>query len=132
MNPMSGKAGTPVSPAGPKKPDPADLADPGQMASIKAEQQKKGQGKYGSTPVKPYKPPQTEEEKERKKSWIEIELVGEDKKPIPGERYEITVPDGTVASGTLDEKGFARVDGIEPGTCQVCFPELDKEAWERV
>jgi type VI secretion system secreted protein VgrG len=120
MGKMSGKAGSAVTPASPKKPDPADVADPGQV--------QKGQG---STPIKPHKPPQTEEEKEKKRSWIEIELVGEDDKPIPGERYEITLPDGSLARGTLDEKGFARVDGIEPGTCQVCFPELDKDAWEK-
>ena len=41
----------------------------------------------------------------------------------------ITLPDGTVAEGTLDEKGFARVDGIDPGACQITFPNLDKEAW---
>ena len=44
---------------------------------------------------------------------------------------KITLPDGsTVASGTTDEKGRARVDGIDPGTCKVTFPELDRDAWE--
>jgi hypothetical protein len=46
-------------------------------------------------------------------------------------KYRITLPDGeTVAEGTLDDKGFARVDGIEPGTCKITFPDLDKDAWE--
>ena len=44
---------------------------------------------------------------------------------------EITLPDGTVAQGTLDNNGFARVDGIDPGSCQITFPNLDTEAWER-
>ena len=26
---------------------------------------------------------------------------------------------------------FARIEGIEPGTCKVTFPRLDKEAWEK-
>jgi type VI secretion system secreted protein VgrG len=66
-----------------------------------------------------------------KTSWIEIELLDEDDNPVPGERYMIKLPDGTtIASGTLDENGFARVDGIDPGTCQVTFPDIDKEAWE--
>jgi hypothetical protein len=128
----SGKACTVVPPAAPDKAENADVADPGQVAEIKAEQTKTKSGKYGSTPVKPYKPPQTKEEKAQKKSWIEIELVGEDDKPIPGETYRITLPDGTVAEGTLDDKGFARVDGIDPGTCQITFPNLDQDAWQKI
>ena len=34
--------------------------------------------------------------------------------------------------GTLDNNGFARVDGIDPGTCKITFPELDKDAWEKI
>jgi len=42
-----------------------------------------------------------------KKSWIEIELVDEDGKPVPGEAYRITLPDGTtIDEGTLDDKGL--------------------------
>ena len=131
MNPKSGKAGTPVSPAASKKPDPADLADPGQMASIKAEQQKKGQGKYGSTPVKPHKPPQTEEEKEKKKSWIEIVLQDDEKgKPIAGEVVWVKLPDDSLYQGTLNEKGVVRIEHIEPGMCQVFFPNMEDDQWE--
>jgi type VI secretion system secreted protein VgrG len=50
---------------------------------------------------------------------------------VPGEPYQVTLADGTtVASGTLDDKGFARIDHIDPGQCKVTFPNLDKEAWE--
>ena len=71
------------------------------------------------------------EENKKKKSWIEIELLDQDNKPVPGEKYRITLTDGTtLAEGTLDEKGFARVDNIDPGTCKVTFPELDKDAWK--
>jgi hypothetical protein len=134
MGKKSGKAGKAVSPAAPAKPEDADIADPGKVAEIKAEQLETKSGKYGSTKIKPFKPP-TEEEKEEKKeelSWIEIEMVGEDDEPIPGEKYKITLPDDSVAEGTLDEKGFARVEGFEKGTCKVCFPDLDKEAWEKI
>ena len=132
MSKKSGNAGSPVSPAAPDAAEDADIADPGKMAEIKAEQLEKKEGKYGSTPVKPHKPLQTEEEKEQKTSWIEIELVGEDDEPIPGEKYKITLPDDSMAEGTLDEKGFARVEGFEKGMCKVCFPDLDKEAWEKI
>lgn len=127
----SGNAGSPVSPASPQEAQEADKADPGEMAEVAARQRELKQGKYGSTPVTPYKPPQTEEEKQKKPSWIEIELVDEGNKPVPGEAYRVTLPEGSVAEGTLDEKGFARVDGIEPGTCKITFPKLDKEAWEK-
>ena len=77
--------------------------------------------------------PASEDEDEVKTSWIEIELVGEDNQPIPGERYEIMLPTGkTVAKGWLDARGFARETGFEKGTCQVRFPDLDREAWEKI
>jgi hypothetical protein len=88
---------------------------------IKAEQEQKKADKF-----KPYKHDPS------KKSWIEIELVDEEDEPVPGEAYRITLPDGeTVAEGTLSDKGFARVDGIDPGSCKITFPDLDKDAWEK-
>ncbi len=130
MNPKSGKAGSPVSPAEPKSAEDADVADPGEAAKEKAEQIEAQKGKYGSTPAKPHKPPKNEEEKKVKNSWIEIEMVDEDGQPVPGLKYRVTLPDDSVSEGTLDGKGFARIEGIPPGSCKVTFPELDKDAWE--
>ena len=128
MNPKSGKAGAAVSPTAPDVAEDADIADPGKVAKTKEKQLETKSGKYGSETLEPHNP--TEEEKEEK-SWIEIELVDEEDNPVPGEKYKITLPDGKVAQGTLDEKGFARVEGIEPGTCRITFPRLDKDAWEK-
>jgi hypothetical protein len=65
--------------------------------------------------------------------WIEIQLIGEDNKPIPWMEYKIELASGDVATGYLDEHGLARVDGIEQtGICKVSFPDLDKDAWEPV
>jgi type VI secretion system secreted protein VgrG len=50
--------------------------------------------------------------------------------PVPGLKYRVTLPDDTVAAGTLDDKGFARIEGIPAGRCKITFPDLDKEAWE--
>jgi hypothetical protein len=139
MNPKSGKAAKAVIPAAPDKAEDADNADPGKVAQVKAEQIKTKSGKYGSEQVKPYKGGQTTEEQtadeqeNEQANWIEIEMVGEDDEPIPGQAYRITLPDGeTVAEGTLDENGFDRLNDIDEGTCKVCFPELDKDAWEFV
>jgi hypothetical protein len=63
------------------------------------------------------------------KTFIEIELVDEDGNPVAGQFYEIVLPDGSVAEGELDGDGQARVDGIDPGSCQITFPDLDKDAW---
>jgi type VI secretion system secreted protein VgrG len=131
-SPKSGSAGSIVAPAEPTAADDADSADPGEVEEVKSEQIEKKAGKYGATPVQPYKPPQTEEEAEKKPNWIEIELVDEEEQPVAGEKYEITLPDGRVAKGTLDQHGFARIDGIDPGTCKVTFPNLDKETWKKV
>jgi len=129
MGKKSGNAGSPVSPAAPDAAEDADIADPGKMAEIKAEQLEKKEGKYGSEQVKPHKP---DEEKTEKTSWIEIEMVDEEDEPVPGEKYKITLPDDSVAQGTLDDKGFARIEGIDQGTCKITFPELDKDAWEKI
>lgn len=128
MNPKSGKAGSPVEPAAPEVADEADVADPGEVAKVKAKQIEKKEGKYGAAAFTPHKP--TEEDIEEK-SWIEIEMVDEEDNPVPGEKYQITLPDGKVARGTLDQNGFAHIGGIESGTCQITFP-LDKDAWEKI
>jgi hypothetical protein len=132
-SPKSGTAGSAVTPADPDPACDADNADPGEVEQIKATQLQTKTGKYGTVQVKPYKPPQTKAEKKKKPSWIEIELVDEKNNPVPGEAYSIALPDGeTVAEGTLDENGFVRVDGIDPGMCQVTFPEMDGRSWAKV
>ena len=143
MNKKSGTAGTAVEPIAPIAALEADVADPGAVEEIKKEQRQTQTGKYGAVPVKPFNPPTEEtaavaaassatssEEPPAPKDWIEIELVGEDDQPIAGERYRVTLPDQSVAEGTLDSKGLARVEGFDPGECKVTFPDLDEEAWE--
>jgi hypothetical protein len=131
-DPNDGDAGPAVPPADPKGPYEADQADPGVVDKTKAEQQQTNTGKYGSVKTDPLKPPATDEEKAKRTSWIEVELLYDDGDPVAGEPYRITLPDGqTVAEGTLDEKGFARLDAIEPGTCQVTFPKLDGRDWTK-
>lgn len=68
-------------------------------------------------------------DKLRTRSWVEIQLVGEDDSPIPGEKYVLRLPGDKLVEGTLDAQGKARVEGIPPGQCQVAFPDLDKTAW---
>lgn len=66
-----------------------------------------------------------------KKHWIAIELLDEQGKPVPGEDFRITLPDGSIVEDSLDSHGKARVNGIDPGSCGVCFPNLDKQIWTK-
>ena len=63
------------------------------------------------------------------KTWIEIVLTDEDGTPIGDVLYRIVLPDGIIKFGYLDAKGRGRVDGIDPGACQVSFPEIDGAEW---
>lgn len=65
--------------------------------------------------------------------WIEIELLGEDDAPIPWEEYLIELPSGRRLRGYLDEQGIGRAERLtESGTCRVCFPRLDQDAWSEL
>jgi hypothetical protein len=131
-SPKSGTAGTAVVPADPDVAAVADDATPGTVETVQATAAQTKAGQYGVVKVKPFKPPKTKAEKKKKKSWIEVVLVDEHKNPVAGEAYRITLPDGqTVAEGTLDDKGFVRIEGIDPGTCQVTFPDIDATEWRR-
>ena len=66
----------------------------------------------------------------KKRTWVEIRLVDMESNPLPGVRYELKLPDGVVLDGQLDGEGRARVDDIDPGSCEISFPDLDAEAWE--
>jgi hypothetical protein len=66
-----------------------------------------------------------------KKHWVEIAMVDQEGMPVPGQAYEITLPDATVVQGSTDAKGRGRVDGIDAGNCRVTFPRLDREAWKK-
>jgi hypothetical protein len=61
-----------------------------------------------------------------KKHWIEIKLEDENGDPIPNESYVITGPANEKHSGSLDANGFVRIDGLDPGQCDVSFPRLYK------
>jgi hypothetical protein len=58
--------------------------------------------------------------------WIEFLLVDEDDQPVAGEPYQLTLPDGSVLEGQLDEQGLVRVEGIPSGDCTIYFPDLDQ------
>ncbi len=62
------------------------------------------------------------------KTWIEIELTDMEGNPMPGERYWIKLPDDTVREGALDRLGRAYFGGLDPGECEIRWPDMDEEA----
>jgi hypothetical protein len=61
--------------------------------------------------------------------WIEIELLDDEGAPVPDEMYLVELPDGSKLTGRTDGSGKARVEGVDPGTAKVSFPDLDKSAY---
>ncbi len=66
---------------------------------------------------------------EDRSTWIGIQLIDAEDQPVPDVRYRLTMPNGNVKNGHLDADGKARVVLSQDGTCEVCFPELDQDAW---
>ncbi len=123
--------GSIVPPLDPAEAEIADNADPGSDAPTYKNQRRQTPPTIAPSYSQPSHNPNSPKNKD-KKSWIEIELKDDDGNPVAGERYRITLPDGkTLSEGTTDEKGFARVSNIDPGTCKVTFPRLDKSTWKK-
>jgi hypothetical protein len=52
-------------------------------------------------------------------------LLNERDEPIAYEAYELTLPDGALMTGVLDENGFVHVANIPRGSCSIKFPKLE-------
>jgi hypothetical protein len=70
------------------------------------------------------------EPKAPEKTWVEFRLIDQDGKPVGDVAYKVTLPDGEVFTGRLNSQGVIRFDSIDPGDCQIGFPEIDGEEWK--
>lgn len=66
------------------------------------------------------------------RTWIEIELVGDDGTAVADEEYLIVTPEGQPLRGKTDANGRARLDGLVAGSCRISFPRLDADEWKSV
>lgn len=68
------------------------------------------------------------------RAWITIEFVTDDDppRPVPFARYRIKLPDETVREGRLSEMGVAHLEDLDPGVCDVTFPDYDGSSWDRL
>jgi type VI secretion system secreted protein VgrG len=139
---LSGAPGSVVSPLATTAAQEADKADPGAMvqarsgvartpANVALRMSSPAAAQRRTAASDPPTHDPNSEDNQDKRHWIEIELLDKGGKPVAGEPYRIVLPDcTTVADGTLNEKGWARVDKIDAGTCKVTFPHLDRDAWQ--
>lgn len=63
---------------------------------------------------------------EKPKVWIGIKVQDQDKSPLPGRHFRLTLPDGSLESGETDSAGLARVDGMDPGLCKFELLDVDR------
>jgi hypothetical protein len=78
-------------------------------------------------PVSPSEPPPSNLPPVTVGTFIEVELRDQDGKLFPT-LLRITLPDGSKQQPAFD--GFIRLDGLDPGTCDIEFPDIDGRSWE--
>ncbi len=133
MNKKSGTAGTLSAPLAPLVAKEAAVADPGQVSAASATSRTSSSGPYGSVKTGSGSGGANGPAEPRRKVWISIELRDEGGKPVPDEPYEIRVPGETSPrKGKLNTQGRARVEGIDEGECEVCFPQIDGREWSKI
>lgn len=64
------------------------------------------------------------------KTWVAVQLIDDRGDPVPNAAYKVTLPDGSVMTGSLDDEGSVRFDEIDPGDCLVSFPEIHAKEWK--
>ncbi len=64
--------------------------------------------------------------KEETKTFVAIQLTSDDpeRRPFAYKRYRVVLPDHSVREGKLDQNGKAEFRDIDPGECEVTFPDL--------
>jgi len=117
-----------TAPVKPDDPGVADKSDPGKDTTYAGGEEPEPGEPLPEVAGHEFEPPE-EKPKEEEKSWLKIRLVNDAGEPVPGEKYRITCPDGSIKEGRLDANGMAEVKLAAPEECEVTFPDLDGEAW---
>lgn len=86
-----------------------------------------------SGPVIPKIEPVAEQIRSAKivKTWVEMEVVDEQGRPMPNQAYLCMLPDGVIRQGETDSQGRVRFHGIEPGNRAFSLTKLSPERWRR-
>ena len=62
--------------------------------------------------------------------FIEFRLLDKNGLPVPGEPFRVRLPDQSLQTGTLDNQGKVRFEGICAGQATICFTGMDKKEWK--
>jgi hypothetical protein len=82
-------------------------------------------------PVKPC-PLTAKPEKKPGKTWVEVRVIDMVGRPVAGAKYKVRVPGETTArEGKLDANGRVNFRELDPGMCDITFPDYDYGAWVR-
>lgn len=73
---------------------------------------------------------QNDGQTEQPLSWVGVEVVDQDNKPVQGISYTIKLPDGSIQEGVTDEEGKARYEAVEEGSVYISLDELHGDEWE--
>jgi hypothetical protein len=79
------------------------------------------------SPASPSEPPPRNLPPLGVRTFIEIELLDQDGKRFPT-LLRLTLPDGSKQQIAFN--GFLHLDGLDPGTCDIEFPDLDGRSWD--
>lgn len=66
------------------------------------------------------------------KTWVEFCLLDMEGNPVSGQRYRVTLADGSKSEGRTPKSGRVRFDGVSHGTVSIAYLDLDEDAWERI
>jgi type VI secretion system secreted protein VgrG len=102
---------------GPAEPAEADTTKPGQDVRFSG----------GGVIVPPVEP----EKLEKRKTFVEFQLVdsSRERQPVPRERVRVRLPDGKVEEGITNAEGVVRFDDIDPGNAEIQFPDREDHEW---
>lgn len=66
-----------------------------------------------------------------KASWIEIQMNDRGGFGVANTKFRLETSSGKIIEGVTDGNGLARVEGIDPGSYKVTFPDLPPDGWKK-
>lgn len=129
--PVPGSPGSLVAPTAPKTPDEAFKGELGGLEEAPgAREAPDEKWHFDTINASSYHTPASAAAEDAPAHWIEIAMKDDHGHPMAGEPFVVILPNGeTAATGTLDENGRARVEGLDPGQCKIRFPQRESDGW---
>ena len=70
--------------------------------------------------------PSAQEERASEGDWIELELLNQLGEPVAHRSFRVIQHQRVVREGTTNANGFARIEHLSPGACDIEFVDLDE------